>query len=148
MVEGDGFSGDENRVQLTELERDDLETAIGIERSNARFYAAMASLEHDETLASAYKRLSRVEAEHCSLFCKLLGETKPDDLAIPEGDAGGWCDAITESAAREQRAAEFYAEVVARATNARIIEVFSAVSAIERDHLEFDVLAARRAHCE
>jgi rubrerythrin len=147
MVQGDGFSAEENHVQLTEIERTDLQTAAGIERSNARYYAAVARLEDDETLASAYKRLSRVEAEHCSLFCKLLREPKPDDLTVPDGDPGDWCAAIAESAAREQQAAQLYAEMVGRATNERIREVFSAVSAIERDHLGFDALAARRKEC-
>lgn len=147
MVQGDGFSAEENHVQLTEVERRDLQTAVAIERSNARFYAAVARLESDETLASAYKRLSRVEAEHCSLFCKLLGEPKPDDLSVPDGDPGDWCAAIAESAAREQRAADLYAEMVGRATNERIREVFSAVSSIEQDHLDFDTLAARRREC-
>jgi rubrerythrin len=147
MVEGDGYSAEENRLQLTEIEREDLETAVSLERSNARYYLAMASLEGDETLASAYKRLARIEAEHCSLFCKLLDEAKPDDLTTPDGDAAEWCTAIAESARREHNAAEFYAAVVTRATNERIREVFTAVSAIERDHLEFDAAAAKRAGC-
>jgi rubrerythrin len=147
MVEPDGFSASENVVQLTEIERNDLETAIELERSNTRFYLAMAALAGDEPLASAYKRLSRIEAEHCSLFCKLLGAQKPDDLGTPEGNPAGWCDAIAESAERETRAAGFYAEAAGRATNERIREVLTAVSAVERDHLAFDALAASRAGC-
>ncbi len=148
MVEGDGYSAAENRLQLTEVEREDLEVAVALERSNARYYLAIAALEGDETLASAYKRLARIEAEHCSLFCKLLDVAKPDDLTTPEGDAGDWCAAIAESARRESSAAEFYAQVVSRATNVRIREVFTAVLAIERDHLDFDAFAAKRAGCE
>ncbi len=147
FVDGDGFSSSENVVQLTEIERDDIGTAVEIERSNARFYAAMASLQGDENLSNAYKRLSRIEAEHCSVFSKLLGITKPADLNTPEGDTGSWCDAIAESAARELKAAHLYAEMSGRATNPRVIEVFAAVSAIEADHLEFDKLAADRARC-
>jgi rubrerythrin len=147
IVEGDGFDSAENAVQLTEIERADIERAIEIERSNARFYSAMVGLEGDENLSSAYKRLSRIEAEHCSVFSKLIGSAKPGDLDVPEGETGQWCDAIEESASRERTAARFYAEVAARATNRRVIEVFDALSAIEADHLEFDELAARRAEC-
>lgn len=145
LVGPDEFSVAENAVTVTEVERNDLDTAIALERSNARFYAAMAGLAGDEELASAYKRLSAVEAEHCSLFCKLAGETKPDDLRVPEGEPVSWSEAIAESASRERRAADFYAAAAARATNPRILEVFEAVSAVEVDHLELDELTARRA---
>ncbi|MDZ4168539.1 MAG: ferritin family protein [Coriobacteriia bacterium] len=148
FVEPGGFAASENTIQLTELERDHLTTSVEIERSNARFYLAVAALSGDEDLSSAYKRLARVEAEHCGIFSKLLGTPKPDDLATPEGEPADWCAAIAESAAREQRATEFYGEVVAAATNARIIEVFLAVMNVERDHLDLDDVASRYAGCE
>jgi len=142
-----GFLASEDAIQPTEGERADLQTAIGLERSNARFYAAMAEMSGDEVLASTYKRLSRIEAEHCSVFSKMLSQAKPDDLGIAEGEPASWCDAIAESARREAHAAAFYAEVVARATSPRMREVFEAVSAVERDHLALDALAAEWAGC-
>lgn len=145
LVDPDEFSSDENRVDLTEVERADLDTAIELERSNARFYAAMGGLDRDEALASAYKRLSAIEAEHCSVFCKLSGQPKPDDLREPEGDPKSWSDAIEESARRERRAADFYAEAAGRATNPRLREVFEAVSAVEVDHIAIDDITAARA---
>lgn len=147
MTDADSFSTHENDIVLTETERADIETAVEIERSNARYYAAMALLAGDEALASTYKRLSRVEAEHCSLFSKLLREPKPDDLMAPAGDPAGWCEAIAESAERERHAAAFYAEVVGRATNERVREIFTAVASVEADHLALDALAAERAGC-
>jgi len=141
------FLASEDSIQPTELERSDLEMAIEIERSNARFYVAMAALTGDEVLSSAYKRLSRIEAEHCSLFSRMLGRPKPDDLATPDGNPASWCEAIEESARREAQAATFYAEVMGRATNERMREVFEAVSAVERDHLALDALAAEWAGC-
>lgn len=148
FVQAGGFTASENRVQLTEVERSHIETAVEIERSNARFYAAAASLSGDEDLASAFKRLSRVEAEHCGIFSKLLGEPKPDDLGEPEGQAASWCDVIAESKSRETRASDFYREVVESATNPRVIEVFTAIMHVERDHLVLDEAAARHAGCE
>ena len=115
--------------------------------SNARFYAAMARVEGDEALASAYKRLSRIEAEHCSLFCKLAGVPKPSDLTEPSDASAGWCENIAESLDRERTASAFYAEAAARATNDRVVEVLQAVSAIERDHIDLDGVAARMAGC-
>ncbi len=147
FVEPGGFSASENRVQLTEVERAHIETAVEIERSNARFYLAVSALPGDEDLASAFKRLSKVEAEHCGIFSKLLGEAKPGDLGEPEGSAADWCGAIAESTAREKRASDFYREVVEAATNPRVIEVFTAVMNVELDHLVLDEVASRHAGC-
>ncbi len=147
FVEPGGFLASENRVPLTEIERDHIRTAIDIERSNARFYRAAAALVGDEDLSSAFKRLSKVEAEHCSIFSKLIGEPTPSDLDEPEGAVGDWCSAISESAARESKASAFYEEVVAAATNERVREVFNAILMVERDHLALDEVAARHAGC-
>lgn len=143
----DSFKDADNDVQLTEIERDDIEAAIGLERSNARFYAAVALLNGDEGLSSAYKRLARIEAEHCSVFCRLLREPKPSDLAEPADHPADWCSAIAESLRREETAATFYAKVVGRATDIRVKEIFTAVAAIETDHIAFDGVAAERAGC-
>ncbi len=147
MVDPGAYSASENDVQLTEVERADLGQAIGLELSNARFYAAMARVGGNEALASAYKRLSKIEAEHCSLFCKLAGVEKPSDLAEPSEASPVWCENIAESLERERTASAFYAEAAGRATNQRVAEVLEAVSAIERDHIDLDGLAARMAGC-
>lgn len=136
-----------NDVQLTELERRDLETAIGLERDNARFYRALSLHGDAPALASAYKRLANVEAEHCSIFCKLSGVQKPTDLLEASDAPDDWCANVAESLAREQKASAFYAEAAVRATSERIVEVLSAVSAVERDHIQLDGVAARMAGC-
>lgn len=145
MVEADHFDERDNIVQLTEAERVDLETAIGLERDNARFYAAVARIEGDRALASAFKRLSAIEAEHCSVFSKLAGEPKPDDLRDPSDAPSTFAEAVAESSERECRARTQYLEAAQRATNRRIQEVFSAIADVENDHLAFDEMAAARA---
>lgn len=132
---------DLNAVQPTEAERADLERAIDLERSNAKFYRAVASLPGDVALSSAFKRLASIESEHCSLFSKLAGLTKPNDLAEPSEAPARWEDAIAESRTRESRAREFYLAAAVRATGERICEVFTAVAAIEADHLQVDAIA-------
>lgn len=141
IVDTADYPEDINTVQLTEIERADLETAIEIERSNTRFYLALAQRGDSRKLANAYKRLASVEAEHCSLFCKLSGQPKPADLREPGDELGSWDADIDESARRERRASELYAEFAARATAPRLLEVWTAVSAIEADHIELDALA-------
>jgi len=142
------YPEDINHVDLTEVERNDVMEAIELERSNTRFYLAMAQQQDDLKLASAYKRLSKVEAEHCSLFCKLAGVRKPLDLLEPGDAPADWCANIAESRERETRASAFYAKVVSRATNERVREIFAAVSAVEADHIELDGVASAMAGCE
>ncbi|MBS3956969.1 MAG: hypothetical protein KGZ40_05525 [Clostridiales bacterium] len=136
-----------NQVQPTEIERNDLESAIELERDNTRFYLGMATHTDDHVLASAYKRLAKIEAEHCELFCELANLSKPDDLSIPLDVPDDWCANIAESVERERRASRLYREFATRATNARIAEVFEAVSAVESDHIELDGLAFAYRGC-
>jgi len=136
-----------NDVELTETERTDVLAAIELERSNARFYLGMSAHHDNDGLASAYKRLATIEAEHCSVFCKLARVPKPEDLFSPAETAADWCANIDESLAREQKASAFYADVASRASNERIVEIFAAVSAIEADHIELDHLAKGYAGC-
>lgn len=130
-----------NDLELTEVERADLETSIQVETSNTRFYLAMAARPDNGLLSSAYKRLAKVEAEHCSLFCKLAKVAKPADLLEPGVELGAWMTDIEDSLRREMRATELYTQFAARATNPRLLEVWSAVSSVEADHIELDGLA-------
>src|SRR5450830_544803 len=101
IVDTGDYPEDINAVQLTEVEHADLETAIELERSNTRFYLAMAQRGDNSTLANAYKRLAAVETEHCLLFCKLARQPKPADLPEPSDELGSWEADIDESARRE-----------------------------------------------
>jgi rubrerythrin len=139
----DQYPSDINAIQPTEVEQADLEAAIEVERGNTRFYLGMAQRQDNDTLRSAYKRLSKIEAEHCSLFCKLARQPKPDDLATPGETGSDWSTDIAESLRREERATALYAEFASRATSPRLREVFEAIGDVEHDHVEFDGLAKR-----
>ena len=138
---------DAGPADLSDDERADVERAIELERGNARFYRGLSTRRDNLALASAFKRLATVEAEHCSVFSKLLGVPKPGDLLEPAAADGDWCEGVAESLARETRASAFYAEASARATNPRLAEVLAAVSAVEVDHIELDGIAAQIAGC-
>jgi rubrerythrin len=141
LVDTAEYPEDINHIQPTEIERVDLETSIDLELANTRFYLAMAQRCDNPALASAYKRLASVEAEHCSLFCKLAKQPKPADLREPGDELGTWEADIDESLRREQRASMLYAEFSARATSPRLLEVWKAVSAVEADHIVLDGVA-------
>jgi rubrerythrin len=134
-------------LQLSDTDMADLLHSIDMERGNARFYRALSTHTDNPKLASAFKRLANVETEHCSVFCKLAGVAKPADLLEPAEEHGTWCDGVKESLARELRASTFYAEVAGRARNPKVVEVFLAIGAVERDHIELDGVAAQIAGC-
>ncbi|MDA3937537.1 MAG: hypothetical protein PF636_11915 [Actinomycetota bacterium] len=141
IVDTTEFPSGINDIQPTESERADLQASIELERANTRFYLGMALRRENEALSSGYKRLAKVEAEHCGIFCKLLGTSKPADLMEPGETSGDWKTDIEESLGREQRASDLYNQFMARATSERLKEVWGAVSAVETDHIELDKVA-------
>lgn len=141
FVDTRDYPEDINDVQLTEVERADLDTSIALELANTQFYLAMAARKDNPKLASAYKRLARIEAEHCSVFSKLARLPKPSTLTEPGEELGSWMADIDESLRRETRASDLYEEFAARATEPRLKEVWSAVSSVEADHIALDGIA-------
>jgi rubrerythrin len=135
------YPADINDVQLTETERADLESSIELETSNCRFYLGMALRKDNDVLSATYKRLAKVEAEHCELFCTLARVDEPADLMTPGETTGSWASDIEESLVRENRAAGLYATFAGRATNDRLREVWEAIAAVETDHITLDELA-------
>ena len=135
------FPVDINDVDITDIEREDLEASVEVERSNTRFYLATASQSGNDHLRSYFKRLAKVEAEHCSVFCKLLGRPKPEDLTTPSESTGSWASDIEDSLRREDRAVSLYRSFAQRATTPRVHEVFEAIMAVETDHIALDEIA-------
>lgn len=141
MIMPEEYPAGLNDVPVTEMERVDLESSIELERANTRFYLGMAERKDNDTLRSAYKRLAKVEAEHCSVFCKLAKVHKPADLLTAGETTGEWKSDIEESLKRENRATALYAEFSQRATSPRLREVWRAISKVEADHITLDELA-------
>ncbi|HZL06548.1 MAG TPA: hypothetical protein VFE45_14240 [Coriobacteriia bacterium] len=141
LIPPEAYPTDINTVSITKAERADLGSSIELETANTRFYLGMAERKDNDILRSTYKRLARVEAEHCSVFCKLAGVAKPDDLTVPGETTGAWATDIEESLRRENRASGLYAVFAERATNERLKEVWNEVSAVESDHITLDELA-------
>jgi rubrerythrin/rRNA maturation protein Nop10 len=135
------YPPDINDVELTETEHEDLMSSIELETSNCRFYLGMAQRKDNDVLRATYKRLAKVEAEHCEVFCKLAGVDEPDDLMTPGETTGSWASDIEESLRRENRASELYALFAERAASDRLKQVWSAISAVEADHITLDELA-------
>lgn len=141
IVESRAFPESIDDVDVSETERADLEAAVDLETSNTRFYLAVAGQGGNDALRSYFKRLAKVEAEHASVFCKILGRPKPDDLMSQSESTGSWASDIEESLVRESRAVGLYRTFASRATHDRLREVFRAIGDVEADHIVLDQVA-------
>ena len=121
-------------VELNETDKANSEHALEVEISNAAFYFCAAEKTDDEEGKKLFKALGKVEAEHASVWKKIL---KLDE--IPKGDDGCSDDYKTDledSHARETKAIEFYKKAAAESENPRVKEIFVAFVVVETDHLK------------
>jgi rubrerythrin len=137
IVKQEDFEDRIGKVEdLTEVSRKNLEAALQLEISNAEFYACASRKAETDDARALFKALAKVESEHASVHCKALGIRKPPLNMDFDQCSDKDLDNLKESHDREDRAIHKYAEFLAQATEARVAEIFSAIIAIEADHLE------------
>lgn len=122
-------------VELNEKDKANAEKALEVEISNASFYFCAAEKTNDEEGKQLFKALGKVEAEHASIWKKIL---KLDKVDIPTSDD---CSEenqsnLKNSHERETKAIEFYKKAAAEAENERVKQLFEALVDVEKDHLE------------
>jgi rubrerythrin len=121
-------------VELNEKDKANAERALQVEVSNAAFYFCAAEKTDDAEGKLLFKALGKVEAEHASVWRKIL---KPD--SVPKGNDN--CHAenrenLEESHARETRAIEFYRKAAKESGNPRVKQILEAFVEVETDHLK------------
>ncbi|MBN2330595.1 MAG: ferritin [Candidatus Aenigmarchaeota archaeon] len=121
-------------VELNEQDRANAERALQVEVSNAAFYFCAAGKTDDAEGKLLFKALGKVEAEHASVWRKILKLDKApaanDTCHVPNREN------LQDSHARETRAIGFYKQAAAEAENERVKEIFEAFVEVETDHLE------------
>ena len=122
-------------VELNEKDLENAKHALEVEISNVAFYFCAAKKAKDEESKSLFKVLGKVEAEHASVWKKIL---KMDKVDIPEYDkcSAEVMDNLKESHEREDRAIKFYAEAAKASENERVRQIFGALVQVETDHLK------------
>ena len=120
-------------VELNEKDKANAEHALQVEISNAAFYFCAAGKTDDAEGKLLFKALGKVEAEHASVWRKIL---KLD--SVPKGD--DQChtsnkENLEDSHARETRAIEFYRKAAQESENSRVKQIFEAFVEVETDHL-------------
>jgi rubrerythrin len=120
---------------LSEVSKKNLETTLGLEVSNAEFYACASRRAQSDEMRNLFKALSKVESEHASLVSKALGIKKPPINLESEVCSGDDVANLKESHRVEERAIKLYGKFLSEASEPRVQEIFSALVGIESDHL-------------
>ncbi len=121
-------------VELNETDKTNVERALQVELSNAAFYGCAEKKTDDEEGKLLFKILKKVEAEHASIWRKILKLEKTDSLneeCFIENNQN-----LEESHRREEKAIAFYRKAEKEATNKRVKEIFKALIEVEEDHLK------------
>lgn len=121
-------------VELNEKDKANAEKALDVEISNASFYYCAAEKTDDDEGKQLFKALGKVEAEHASIWKKIL---KLDSIDIPTMDSCSTAnvDNLQESHDRETKAIDFYKEAAKESENMRVKQIFAALVQVETDHL-------------
>jgi rubrerythrin len=135
MVPAEEYQDRNTIPNLSARSRENLEKALDLEVKNAAFYMCASNCAPDPVSQAMFKALSKAEAEHASLICKLLKvpkpEIKPDDKACKKDPKLNFAEAH----GRENRAVAFYSQAAAEAVEDRVKEVFAALTEIESYHI-------------
>jgi rubrerythrin/rubredoxin len=121
-------------VELEEKDKANAKHALEVEISNSAFYFCAAEKNKEEEGKKMFKALGKVEAEHATIWKKIL---KLD--AIPLGNekcTTAYKDNLEESHARETRAIDFYRQAAKESENQRLKQIFTALVEVEKDHLQ------------
>jgi rubrerythrin len=120
-------------LELNEIDNANVKHALEVEVSNAAFYFCAASKVKELEGKKLFKALAKVEAEHASIWKKIL---KLD--GVPNGNdecSDDYKEDLENSHARETRAIEFYTKAAKESQNDRVKEIFEALIEVETDHL-------------
>ncbi|MBU0501891.1 MAG: ferritin [bacterium] len=120
-------------VELNQKDRANAEHALQVEISNAAFYFCAAEKTDNAEGKLLFKALGKVEAEHASVWKKILklgSIEKGDDPCHVSNKEN-----LEDSHARETKAIGFYRQAAKEAQNARVKEIFEAFVEVETDHL-------------
>ncbi len=121
-------------VELNQTDNKNVLHALEVEISNAGFYLCAAEKTDSEEGKLLFKALGKVEAEHASIWKKIL-KLK----SIPKEEERCYAnnkENLEESHKRETRAIEFYKKAAEEAENQRVKQIFEALVDVEVDHLK------------
>ena len=121
-------------VTLNPKDLQNVEHALQVEVSNATFYFCAAERTDDTEGKLLFKALGKVEAEHATIWKKILKLNEVPKVA--EECFSDNRDNLNESHNRETRAIDFYRKAASESANDTIRQIFTALVEVETDHLD------------
>ena len=137
FVEAGDWNPNEFNVELSEISKKNLQSALKLELDNAAFYDCAknaADKAGDHYSLAKFKALMKVEREHASAISKFLKISRPE-LEKQACNANAKAN-TKEGWEREDRAIKAYGKFRDEATEPRLKEFFGALVEIETDHLD------------
>ncbi len=123
--------------ELSKKTRENLQRSLELEVGNSCFYRGAAKVADTEEGKALFSALSKIEAEHASVICKILGVPKPEELYETGDCSPSHKENLVESHKREDRAVHLYRQFLEDAVEERVRQVLTALIEIESDHLSF-----------
>jgi len=131
---------DENEAlgEISDVSRANLEKALQLEVNNAPFYRNAMAITSNVELQGIFKYLAKIEAEHASTIKKILKTGLPEPEAGKETATADDRENIAAAHEREITATAFYRQAAVEAAEERVKKVFTALAAIESDHIDLE----------
>lgn len=122
------------KIELSELSKKNLETTLGLEIHANAIYLCMAGKAEAYEIKAMYKRLAKVELEHASIACKLLGIAAPETKTSLCKDTD--IENFTETIKLEEDATKLYVQFAQESQETNVKIFFTALSQVEADHIK------------
>lgn len=120
--------------EIGEKSKKNLLTTLDLEMHAYSLYLCMSKNADTYEIEAMYKRLAKVELEHASIVCKLLGVEKPEVKIVECSQSD--VDNFKKTTELEKNATHLYHEFTKEAEETRIKIFFSGLAKAEEDHIE------------
>lgn len=127
---------DPQMVKLSDVSKRNLKASLELEIENASFYLCASEMTKDTEGKQLFRALSKVEREHASMICKILGVPKPKITLDKLACYPTYKENLKESHHREERAISSYSQFFKETKEPQIKEMFQALVLIESEHLK------------
>lgn len=114
-----------------------LDHAMKLEVFNGEFYKEASTLAADESVKEMFNALSRIELMHARIHQRLGGFDKlPVLQKIDYSRLKSDTELLQLAQKREEHAVAYYSKYIVQVSDNRIKTVFSALSEVEKEHIE------------
>lgn len=121
-------------IELSEVSKKNLETTLGLEINANAIYLCMAGKAKTYEIKAMYKRLAKVELEHASVACKLMGISMAEQKTELCSDEDA--ENFLETVKLEEDATKLYVQFTKEAQEKNVKIFFTALSQVEADHIQ------------